>query len=233
MGFINRGNLVLYGTRNWGPMNAAAAPTVSAAAAEATVAAHLAPFTIAVLPQPDPPRDRAHRQHPAPRSRPGRGGLRLPPGLGGDASGWPATSAPGKAWSTPRPARCSASPTSTTTPPCGGSSGGVLPISNDGIVPDGVEQPGYPMPFADILLPDTTTTYTTSGGALGCVDGTIKTTLSRQVRQDERQLRRRSTRARPATSTSPRAPAPTAPSPPATRPATPTPRAPASTRSTA
>ena len=28
--------------------------------------------------------------------------------------------------------------------------GGVLPVSNDGIVPDGVEQPGWPMPFADV-----------------------------------------------------------------------------------
>jgi uncharacterized repeat protein (TIGR01451 family) len=33
-------------------------------------------------------------------------------------------------------------------------SGGVFPVSNDGAVPDGTEQPGFPMPFANVLGTD-------------------------------------------------------------------------------
>lgn len=177
MGFINRGNLVLYGTRNWGPMNAAAAPAVSAAAAEATVAAHLAPFTIASFRGP------THLEivptaatqlldlDPVGAGYDYRLAWVVSVKVTGDRGSWEglvdATTGAlllftdVNHYATVRRV-----------------SGGVLPVSNDGLVPDGVEQPGYPMPFADILLPDDSTTYTTSGGALGCVDGSIKTTLS-------------------------------------------------------
>ena len=34
--------------------------------------------------------------------------------------------------------------------------------------PDGIEQPGYPMPFADVRLPDGRTVFTNSSGVAGC-----------------------------------------------------------------
>jgi hypothetical protein len=46
--------------------------------------------------------------------------------------------------------------------------GGVYPLSNDGQPPDGVEQPGYPMPFADLRLPNGTTVFANSSGVAGC-----------------------------------------------------------------
>jgi hypothetical protein len=55
--------------------------------------------------------------------------------------------------------------------------GGVYPTSNDGALPDGVEQPGYPMPYTDVHTGGDTF-FTTSGGGAGCADGTIRTTLS-------------------------------------------------------
>lgn len=59
--------------------------------------------------------------------------------------------------------------------------GGVYPVSNDGAspsgIPDGVEQPDYSMPFADITFSDNTVDFTTSGGVLGCFPGTIQTSL--------------------------------------------------------
>jgi Immune inhibitor A-like, MAM domain len=56
--------------------------------------------------------------------------------------------------------------------------GGVYPISNDGSGPEGMEQAGYPMPFADVIN-GATTRYSDAGGNLNaCVDGTITTHLS-------------------------------------------------------
>ena len=41
--------------------------------------------------------------------------------------------------------------------------GGVYPVTNDGIVPDGVEQPGWPMPFNDVQTGSGTQTSDTGG----------------------------------------------------------------------
>ncbi len=61
--------------------------------------------------------------------------------------------------------------------------GGVLPTSNDGVPPDGIEQPGWPMPFTDVTATGETGSagnYFTDGGGqlLACVDGTATSTLS-------------------------------------------------------
>lgn len=55
--------------------------------------------------------------------------------------------------------------------------GGVLPVSNDGVDPDGVENT-YPIPFTDLTV-GSTTYYSDTGGNLPlCVDGTVTTTLA-------------------------------------------------------
>ncbi len=54
--------------------------------------------------------------------------------------------------------------------------GGVYPVSNDGSEPDGVEVPGYPMPFADVD-DGSGVVYTDAGGNVTGVAGTIATEL--------------------------------------------------------
>ncbi len=55
--------------------------------------------------------------------------------------------------------------------------GGVYPVSNDGVAPDGVEVV-YPMPFADITNGANTFFSDSGGNLLACVDGAISTTLT-------------------------------------------------------
>jgi len=55
--------------------------------------------------------------------------------------------------------------------------GGVYPVSSDQRPPDGVEQVGWPMPFANVTVGAQTRT-TTTGGMLGCAAGTISTALA-------------------------------------------------------
>ncbi len=55
--------------------------------------------------------------------------------------------------------------------------GGIFPVSNDGQLPDGVEIPGMPMPFADITFSGNTL-YTNSAGLYTYVGGSGFTTLN-------------------------------------------------------
>ena len=55
--------------------------------------------------------------------------------------------------------------------------GGVYPVSNDGVPPDGVEQV-YPMPFADLTVGGQTFFADSGGNLAQCVDGTITSNLS-------------------------------------------------------
>jgi hypothetical protein len=52
--------------------------------------------------------------------------------------------------------------------------GGIFPLSNDGIGPEGTEQPGFPMPFADAG----TTQTANDQGVFSCSSGTIVSTLA-------------------------------------------------------
>lgn len=56
--------------------------------------------------------------------------------------------------------------------------GGVQPVSNDGVAPDGVEQPGWPMPFDKITTPSGTQTTDSGGNLPAVVDGNITSTLN-------------------------------------------------------
>ena len=54
--------------------------------------------------------------------------------------------------------------------------GGAYPVSNDQRPPDGIEQAGWPMPFADFTI-DGVKRYTDTGGNMGCIPGSISTHL--------------------------------------------------------
>ena len=56
--------------------------------------------------------------------------------------------------------------------------GGVLPASNDGQVPDGVEVPGYPMPFAHVTISPSGSADADAGGNLFNISGSVTTDLS-------------------------------------------------------
>ncbi len=56
--------------------------------------------------------------------------------------------------------------------------GGVFPLSNDGNGPDGTEQAGWPMPYADVTTPGGTLTTDAGGNVTSCIDGSISTSLS-------------------------------------------------------
>lgn len=55
--------------------------------------------------------------------------------------------------------------------------GGVFPVSNDGIAPDGVEQAEWPMPFAFVTNGANTLLTDAGGNVATCIDGTIGATL--------------------------------------------------------
>ncbi|KAB2967942.1 MAG: hypothetical protein F9K18_03570 [Thermoanaerobaculia bacterium] len=56
--------------------------------------------------------------------------------------------------------------------------GGVYPVSNDGTPPDGVEQPNWPMPFTNVTAGASTYAADAGGNLPLCIDGTISTALS-------------------------------------------------------
>jgi hypothetical protein len=58
--------------------------------------------------------------------------------------------------------------------------GGVYPVSNDGIVPDGVEQPDWPMPFIYVTTPGGTVVTDSGGNLPAAVEGTITAGLTGQ-----------------------------------------------------
>ncbi len=55
--------------------------------------------------------------------------------------------------------------------------GGVYPVSNDQRPPDGIEQDGWPMPYADFTI-DGVKRYTDGNGNMGCIPGSISTALN-------------------------------------------------------
>ncbi len=56
--------------------------------------------------------------------------------------------------------------------------GGVYPVSNDGVAPDGQEQADWPMPYSTVTTPDGPVTTDIGGNLPVCVDGSISTGLS-------------------------------------------------------
>ncbi len=175
---LNAGNLVLLGTRNWGDVSIATTPLLTSGAALAKVQA-LTPqlpidglwkateLVVIPLEQGDDPALAA----------PGHG-LRhalawaVHPSYRGEQGTWEGLidAASGKLIAFQDQNQYAASRRQV--------QGGVFPVSNDQQPPDGVEAAGYPMPFADVTLPEGGVTFTNGAGLLGCVDGSISTGLA-------------------------------------------------------
>lgn len=164
---INRGNLILLGTQHWRTVSSLAADTVSLSAAQSRAATFLAPHTIAGFwGKPEPV------VLPVAGNQPGdviqhRKAWVLKPRFADDMGHWEmlVDVHSGDILSFQDSNHYVVSPRS--------AAGGVYPVSNDGIAPDGIEQAGWPMPFMSVVTPSGTVT-TDSGGNLPVpVDGTI------------------------------------------------------------
>jgi hypothetical protein len=183
-GVVNSGNLVLFGSRNWGAIDVSTKPTIASEDGIAAVERHIqssadvagiagwwreASLTIVPTSRVASPEDA-----PVGKGLHYRLAWVLSPLLLGDHGAWEALVdahsgellqfADKNEYFTKRVV------------------GGIYPISNDGLstngIPDGIEQPGHPMPFADIAgtVPPA---YTNSAGLLDASGG-FTTTLSGQ-----------------------------------------------------
>jgi hypothetical protein len=174
---VNNGNLVLMGTRNWGAVSVSTTPAVSqsaaVAAAETYVGRGFSTYWSAPALELVPVAVGADPSAIAVGSGLGhRLVWAIGPQLSGDHGTWEvlvdAHSGDVVAF------------TDTNHYATKSVRGGVFPLSNDGIGVEGQEQPGYPMPFADVTTDGGELFFTDSGGDLACsAAGTgIRTALS-------------------------------------------------------
>ena len=163
---INHGNLVLFGVENWGDVKPAAA-LLDAEQARAAIVQHVQPLAVADA------RTRDAVLEYIPMARGEGYDFRLawavPTRVFGDGGSWEGLvdAATGELIAFQDRNQYVTRKIV----------GGVFPVSNDGVAPDGIEQAGWPMPFLDVTTPGGPMT-TNSGGVLGCVTGTVSTTLS-------------------------------------------------------
>lgn len=163
---INHGNLVLLGLTNWGPVETSLAPAMSPDEARGVAAQHSQPFEF------QPAKGKPHLE-----LIPARDGGAVDSGgyvyrlawvvrgsVTGDLGTWEALvdAANGELLAFEDRNQYEKAKS--------GAIGGVFPFSNDGQPPDGIEQPGFPMPFADLTTRQGKTTYTNSGGVGVCLE---------------------------------------------------------------
>jgi hypothetical protein len=173
--FINHGNLLLFGLQNWGDVDGTTSPVLSLPQARAVVAAHLKPLTGEAY---------AGRLERIPLAR-GQDAAAIALGQGYDYR---------LAWVVPVRVPGDLGTWEGLVDALTGELlafqdknqyavrrviGGVYPVSNDGVDPDGDEQPGWPMPFANVV--GGVNSFTTgSGQVTTCEMGNIQTTLNGQ-----------------------------------------------------
>lgn len=174
---VNGGNLVLFNARRWGAIDVPTAPSISAAAALATVDAHAAPYTLSKPLLPTSLALVAAAGETDPLAAAFGSGYRyrlawvVTVALAGEIGTWEALvdAHTGELLSF-TDVNHYAEPERRTF-------GAILPLSNDGLVPDGVEQPGHPMPFATLTREDGST-VTTSAHGLAAFSGAYSTALT-------------------------------------------------------
>ena len=176
---VNGGNLVLFGARNWGDVSLPPAPELSANEAVDRVLGHLSPFAVTGT-------RRAPVLEYVPVARGDHETVAVGDGIEYRLA-WvvrPLVAGGGLAqWEALVDARSGEVLLFEDTNHYGTATtrrvqGGVLPVSNDGAVPDGVEQPGWPMSFSDLTFGGSTL-FTDIGGNLAtCVEGDVTSTLT-------------------------------------------------------
>ena len=169
---ISHGNLILFGAKNWGDANLRTEPGVGAEGAMAAVREHLSGIEIERFRgKPElvivPVGGRDAFDH----SLAYRLAWTVRPMIVDNQGGW-------EAWVDARNGAVLMFRDMNHYADMRKVIGGVYPFSNDGIGPEGTEQPGWPMPFADVET-DLGDVFTDSGGNLPSpVDGIITTTLN-------------------------------------------------------
>ena len=172
-GVVNSGNLILFGAKQWGDIGAPTKPSLAEAAAIGKVAAHVRPHSISgywrettleLLPV-------ANGADPA-AVKAGEGyAFRLvwvvSPRIGADRASWEALVDATSGQLLSFADRNSYFDQKVR--------GGVFPISNDGSTP---EQPGWPMPYADIVQPFGTGVYANAHGLVDDAGAVLRTNLN-------------------------------------------------------
>ncbi len=174
---INHGNLVLLGSQVWGDVEVSTGPTVDLEQARDVLSDHLRPLEIVSdRTQPELILVPTVADTGPTKSSLGQGyryrlAWVLSPVLAGESGTWQALIDAHNGELLEFQDRNSYASTRTVT-------GGVFPVSNDGTAPDGVEQAGYPMPFADISSA-TGSQFSDSGGNHPvCAEGDVTTSLN-------------------------------------------------------
>jgi hypothetical protein len=143
---INHGNLVLFGTDNWGDIKSSTAPGITKKAADDAVQAHVASYAVSgewgkselvLIPVAV---GRNPKQVTVGEGFDYRLAWVIRPAFGGDQRRFEALV----------DAQTGQLLSFEDTNHYAEVKGGVLPVTNDGISPDGVEQAGWPMPYADV-----------------------------------------------------------------------------------
>ena len=174
---VNHGNLVLFGANQWGTIRTASRPTVGAGQARAALASHMQPTTAS-----------GERRQPslayvvlsagALESLAGADAgydyrlvWVLSPKFEGDLGTWEALvdAHSGELLSLQDTNQYQS---------VRRVQGGVQPVSNDGVPPDGVEQSGWPFPFADVATAGGNYLTDIGGNLPVCATGSISSTLN-------------------------------------------------------
>jgi hypothetical protein len=172
---VNHGNLVLLGLDRWGDVAPPPAPAVDVARARQAAAEYLRPHGVEAFSGSHLELIPLARGEDARAFAPGAGyeyrlAWVVKARVAGDVGSWEALvdAASGELLSLEDTNQYQSSRSVV---------GGVFPSTNDGVEVTGLEQPGYPMPYVDVLT-GAGTEYATTGGGVSCVQGPISTTLS-------------------------------------------------------
>jgi hypothetical protein len=171
---LNNGNLVLYGAHNWGTVDVSTVPSVTADQARRAVAARLDGLDVAGWRRAELVLLPAARGEASPANE-GRGyryllAWAVGPRIAGSAGTWEAlVDAHGGEVLALYDANLYADQQKVV--------GGIFPVSNDRVPPDGVEQGGFPMSHAYVFRPDGTRLTANSEGLVS-VPGEYRTDLT-------------------------------------------------------
>jgi hypothetical protein len=175
---LNSGNLVLYATRNWGTIDISTTPTLSADAARGILAGHLSGFTVSEFGSPElgivPLVSGANPEASVGNGYAYRLAWSIDAKVEGSDGSWEALVDSKSGELLAFYDRNSYIDQKKVV-------GGVFPVSNDGLspggIPDGIEQPGYPMSRA-FIVPTGGAQLTANSEGLVTVNGEYRTSLT-------------------------------------------------------